>query len=393
MSLNLQPTGIPSDWAATLVNTDAFRQEQRCLATAWTFLGLTIDVEKDGDWLRASIGGRSVFVQRFGADLRGFENRCAHRFFPLRTADRGHGPVVCGFHGWCYDRDGLAARVPQCSEVFGGTPQELGARLIQIDIALCGTLIFGRFPSSAGVEPLEEFLGEGFAVLDALSRMTRRPSRLVDAIRANWKLCMHISLDDYHLVAVHPTTFGKSGPLPLERVAYRQFGLHAAFFNTSERQPLERMAKEIRDGTFRPSGYVVFHLTPSTLLALFHAYGPYWYCSVVHYQAVEHDRSAMHAWIYPAPFADSPTDILASVIRWFRAVSETVRAPIVRRIAMRIMREDHRVCEALQTNAAAIDRAPLQSNLEVRIGWLEQSYRTLVARGATSRGDAQSSSS
>jgi phenylpropionate dioxygenase-like ring-hydroxylating dioxygenase large terminal subunit len=60
-----------------LTDPAAFAHEQAQLARVWTLLGLTADVSNDGDWFRATLGGRSVFVQRFGDTLRGFENRCA----------------------------------------------------------------------------------------------------------------------------------------------------------------------------------------------------------------------------------------------------------------------------------------------------------------------------
>ncbi len=88
-----------------------FRAERERLAHVWTFLGRSHEAAGDGDWFRTTIATRSVFVQRFGDDLRGFENRCAHRSFPLRTADKGNGPIVCGFHHWRYDRDGAAIEV------------------------------------------------------------------------------------------------------------------------------------------------------------------------------------------------------------------------------------------------------------------------------------------
>jgi nitrite reductase/ring-hydroxylating ferredoxin subunit len=95
-----------SDWTRTLTDPQAFAHEQRCLAYVWTFLGFTTDLAKDGDWLRTTLATRSVFVQRFGSELKGFENVCAHRFHPLRTKDRANGPIVCGFHHWRYDADG-----------------------------------------------------------------------------------------------------------------------------------------------------------------------------------------------------------------------------------------------------------------------------------------------
>jgi hypothetical protein len=86
---------ISPNWALALTGDQEFKEEQAALGRCWTLLGVTPDLKDDGDWFRATLGGRSIFVQRFGDRIRGFENRCAHRFFPLRTSDKGNGPVVC----------------------------------------------------------------------------------------------------------------------------------------------------------------------------------------------------------------------------------------------------------------------------------------------------------
>lgn len=110
---------MPGDWARALVDPAAFAVEQARLAHVWTFLGLSRDVAHEGDWFRASLATRSVFVQRGGKELKGFENRCAHRPYPLRHADKGNGPIVCGFHHWHYDGDGRALGIPLSEEAFG----------------------------------------------------------------------------------------------------------------------------------------------------------------------------------------------------------------------------------------------------------------------------------
>ena len=133
------PTPTPfANWPDTLIDPARFRDEQARLARIWTFLGFTHDVAKDGDWFRATIATRSVFVQRLGDELRGFENRCAHRSFPLRNADKGNGPIVCGFHHWRYDKNGEVVEVPQCA-LFGPSPGELAARLNPIEIDTCAS--------------------------------------------------------------------------------------------------------------------------------------------------------------------------------------------------------------------------------------------------------------
>jgi phenylpropionate dioxygenase-like ring-hydroxylating dioxygenase large terminal subunit len=200
-------------WARSLIDPASFEHEQTRLGQIWTLLGVVTDVANDGDWFRTILGGRSIFVQRFGEDLRGFENVCAHRFYPLRTQDKGNGPIRCGFHHWQYNKDGLAVGIPKSQELYGQSPRELDARLKPVELATCGILIFGRFPAAEKAETLEQFLGIGFNILQAMCDLKSTPYRLIANIAANWKLGFHISLDDYHIVAVHPDTFGKSGYL------------------------------------------------------------------------------------------------------------------------------------------------------------------------------------
>jgi hypothetical protein len=59
-------------FARSLTSQAHFELEQERLAGVWTFVGLMNDLEGDGAWFRATLGGRSIFVQRFGNTLRGF---------------------------------------------------------------------------------------------------------------------------------------------------------------------------------------------------------------------------------------------------------------------------------------------------------------------------------
>ena len=88
------PNSIAKNWVRPMVDPKSFRNEQERLGRVWTFLGFTWDATNNGDWFRVALGARSVFVQRFGDQLKGFENRCAHRFYPLRNADKGNGPIA-----------------------------------------------------------------------------------------------------------------------------------------------------------------------------------------------------------------------------------------------------------------------------------------------------------
>jgi phenylpropionate dioxygenase-like ring-hydroxylating dioxygenase large terminal subunit len=362
---------IPDDWTRPIVDPAAFAEEQRRLASVWTFLGMTSDAETDGDWFRASIATRSVFVQRFGTELRGFENVCAHRFMPLRNAERGNGPITCGFHNWTYDRQGSAVGIPHCRELYNMLPQQLGARLTPIELATCGRMIFGRFPHPRASESLEDFLGIGFGILAAGSQAQGRGHRLRVPVDANWRLCAQISLDDYHSPTVHPRTFGRYGYLRRNDISYRSFGLHSAYLLTQDPQGLERIAQACNEGTYYPTYYTILQLVPTAAMAFFRSHLDHYHCVVLLYEPVRHDHTVVRAWAYPAPFPGRRS--------WTRRVSDPVRAAIVRRYVEMVLREDNRVCERIQGIAHQIGRAPLLGRLEERIGWFDDSYRKLMA--------------
>ena len=258
-------------WARSLVDPVSFENEQIRLGQIWTLLGVATDVANDGDWFRTVLGGRSIFVQRFGKDLRGFENVCAHRFYPLRTKDKGNGPIRCGFHHWQYNKDGMAVGIPKSQELFGASPRELDARLKPVEIATCGILIFGRYPTDEKTDTLEQFLGVGFDILQAMCNLKGTPYRLISNFSANWKLGFHISLDDYHIVAVHPDTFGKHGYLPPQAVRYYRFGQHSAYFYGADDGALEKMAADCRRGSYCPTDYRILQSFPNLVAVHFEA--------------------------------------------------------------------------------------------------------------------------
>jgi len=359
----------PIDWARALTDPEEFKREQERLVRYWTFVGLTKDVANDGDWIRATIGCRSVFVQRFGATLKGFENVCAHRFFPLRTADRGSGPIVCGYHHWRYDQDGRALGIPMCPETFGTTPRELDARLNAVEIATCGSLIFGRFPSPHSTESLESYLGDGFPILATMSGNIRGTLGFLNRpIAANWKLCFEISLDDYHIVAVHPGTFGKEGYVRRQDIGYHRFGLHSAYFYTPDPQALSQMAAACRGGTWFPDGYRVIQIFPNIEVLQFDSGWKHWFIVWIQYVPVAADRTMMRAWYYSLPRDD---DLLN---RWTCGVSELIRCRTVGYFIGKVLREDQVVCEKLQTVAHQIRRRPIVGALEERVAWFDETY-------------------
>ncbi|MFZ5784093.1 MAG: aromatic ring-hydroxylating oxygenase subunit alpha [Pseudomonadota bacterium] len=366
---------FPPDWAQTLIDPAAFRAEQRGLAQAWTFLGLTQDVARDGDWLRASIATRSVFVQRFGAELRGFENVCAHRGYPIRCAAKGNGPILCGFHHWQYDREGRAAGIPISRLAYGRLPHEIGARLQRIELATCGSLIFGRFPGPLARGSLETELGAAYPIVEALTRIDGRPLYLERPVRAHWKLNMHITLDDYHGPPIHPTTLGRHGYLPsLGMLRYFKLGTHSAYLFSDDERCFEKLADGCRDGSYRSAHFFILQILPNLAIAHVDADRPFWFCNIMQYLPVATDRTLYRSWSYPAPFAAD----LSWAQRATRPITDRFRRPIYMHYFRRVVNEDIAVCERLQDMLPQIDRPPLLGALEQRIAWFEESLQALT---------------
>lgn len=372
-------SGISANWTNTLIDQKSFRGEQQRLEHVWTFVGLADDLVDDGDWIRASIATRSVFIQRFGDELRGFENVCAHRQHPLRTGAKGNGPVRCGFHHWQYNRDGLAVGIPICNLVFGKTPHELGAHLRRIDLGACGRMIFGRFPSIRATQSLQEYLGDAFPVLEATARIVQRPLFTERQIRASWKLNMHVSMDEYHGPAVHPTTFGRDGYMPgLSHHRYFRLGANSAFCFTDDRDCLEKLLVGCRDGTYRSNHYFVYHILPDLVVAHVEADRSFYFCNILQFSAVAHDKTAFRGWAYPAPFESD----MSWLARATRPITDMFRRHIYFRYVKRVINEDATVAERIQEVAHQIEGAPMLGARELRVGWFEESIRNLTDTAA-----------
>jgi len=367
--------GLPADWARSIIDAAAFTAEQEKFAHVWTFLGLVVDVAKEGDWIKASLGLRSVFVQRIRGELKGFENRCAHRFYPLRTADKGNGPIVCGFHHWSYDGDGRALGIPMCVETFGVVARGMNARLTPIEVAVCGTLIFGRFPSPEATGTLKDFLGAAFPIIAGLSRMTRRPRHFSLPIEAHWKLCMHVAIDDYHLSAIHPRTFGKIGYLSREHITYTRVGAHSVFQSTNAANTFSHLASTIAEGTASSDHYVVLHLMPNVSFAQAYVGGGYYSCVLIQFVPESHKTSRQRVWTFRSPLKRGR----GGVPRLLQPFMDPFIAILAKNAARCILREDATAAERLQTNAAGFIGSPLIGALEERIVWFENAYRLIMA--------------
>ncbi len=366
-----------SYWLASLCSDQAFAAEQGRLGSYWTFMGFTSDLPGHNDWIRRDLWGRSIFIQNFNGQLRGFANCCAHRQFPIRNADCGNGPVQCPFHHWTYDKTGKLIGVPMSKDLFGGPPKTIGARLETVEVETCGSLVFARRPAAGDQPDLATFLGPAAPILQYFTAGADRPSASAMEIAANWRLSVHMTLDDYHLVAVHPSTFGKDGYLKGDLPRYYRFGPHSAYFTEGGPDELDKMSKACADGGYVPGGYRIFSFFPN--LSVIQITAMYrWYIVVLVHQPLAKDRSVVRAAFFEAPFA-RPASALMRVLD---LPQRPFRNFFFRYYFHRILREDNGICEQHQRIAGQTHELPRLGAHEERIAWFENTYRDLVGNAS-----------
>src|SRR5262249_10376705 len=156
-----------------------------------------------------------------------------------------------------------------------------------------------------------------------------------------------------------PASFGREGYLQPNNVTYRRLGLHNAFLSTARTDAVESLLERCRKGTYRPTHYTIFQISPNLLVVVSRIDFSFFYGVILVYDAVRHDRTKLRAWVYPAPFPVAR--------QWLRKLTDPLRAPLVRRLADRIFREDNLVCERLQQAARHMQGMPRLGALEKRI--------------------------
>ncbi len=197
---------------AALVDPAIFEREQRSIFdVCWIYVGHESEVREPGDFKTRTLCGRPVLFCRDNAGkARVFLNTCRHRGTVVCREREGNAErYTCFYHGWTYDRDGSLYAVPgQNAYPPSFEKKELSLKE-PAKVAAYRGFVFLNF--DAGAAPLEEYLGDAREYIDLV--LDQSPSGQMEVIRgtqeydirANWKLLVENSFDDYHLLSTHAT--------------------------------------------------------------------------------------------------------------------------------------------------------------------------------------------
>lgn len=182
-------------------------ERRQIFERSWQLVGLRHTLAHHQDFIQADIAGRSILVQNFDGDLRGFYNVCSHRHARLRSAECGNGLLRCPYHGWTYNAEGVPVGIPGNAEYFGldrDARQALALRPVAVEC--CGDLVFARLAPHG--PDLAATLGAYGEPLAHLSQTLGEPfERRAVTWAANWKIGVESAIEGYHLDMIHPDSF------------------------------------------------------------------------------------------------------------------------------------------------------------------------------------------
>jgi p-cumate 2,3-dioxygenase alpha subunit len=196
---------------STMTSDEIFQEERRTIfSRCWLYMGHESEVATKGDYIRRTVGGRPLVLIR-GRDnaVRVLYNTCTHRGATICRRDAGNAKSFqCFYHGWTFDNRGSLVGVPS-REAYGPNfrLEDFGLGQPPLVDSYRG-FYFVCFDANA--MSLSEYLGGARDYIDLVVDQSEQGLRVVNgtnmySVRANWKLLVENSIDQYHLPTVHKT--------------------------------------------------------------------------------------------------------------------------------------------------------------------------------------------
>jgi phenylpropionate dioxygenase-like ring-hydroxylating dioxygenase large terminal subunit len=195
-----------------LVSPDVLEREQRAIfEKCWIYVGHGSEVREPGDFRTRLVAGRPVIFCRDRQGVaRAFLNTCRHRGTLVCHEREGRTRYfTCPYHGWTYDTNGTLHSVPG-DDAYGPHfhKEQFGLEPPPRFDSYRDFYFLNLDPAAPA---LADYLGNTREYIDLV--IDQSPSGQLEIvagvqeydIRANWKLLVENSVDDYHLPSTHST--------------------------------------------------------------------------------------------------------------------------------------------------------------------------------------------
>ena len=191
-------------------NVEHFDLERRQLwQRTWLYAAHVDQLPEPGSFLVWRHGSAPILIIR-GDDgvIRAFYNTCRHRGAPVvrKAVGRAGQRLVCGYHGWSYDRQGQLAAITEPRDWHNSRVDCTG--LISVRCEQFGNWVFVCERPEA--DSLENFLRP---VAKYIEHLPLSELRLVNrreiTVNCNVKVLIENFLEVYHFKLLHPETTEK----------------------------------------------------------------------------------------------------------------------------------------------------------------------------------------
>ncbi|HUZ67133.1 MAG TPA: aromatic ring-hydroxylating dioxygenase subunit alpha [Beijerinckiaceae bacterium] len=187
------------------------RELQTIFQHCWIYVGHDSEVKNPGDYRTRHVAGRPiVFCRDRNGVVRALLNTCRHRGAMVCREREGNARAFfCIYHGWVYNNDGSLRSVPGEDSYPPSFDKSALGLANAPRFEHYRDFWFLNFDKDA--PPLEEYLAGAKEYIDLI--VDQSPSGKMEIIsgvqeydmKANWKMLVENSVDDYHLLSTHST--------------------------------------------------------------------------------------------------------------------------------------------------------------------------------------------
>jgi p-cumate 2,3-dioxygenase subunit alpha len=194
------------------VSPTVFEDESRAIFDkCWIYVGHASEIRNPGDFRTRNVAGRPIiFCRDRQGTPRALINSCRHRgAIVCREREGNARQFYCMYHGWTYHTDGKLKAIPG-DDAYGEKFDKSTLGLVEVPrFEHYRDFYFLNFDRDA--PDLATYLAGAKEYIDLV--VDQSPSGRMEIIsgvqeydiKANWKLLVENSVDDYHLVTTHST--------------------------------------------------------------------------------------------------------------------------------------------------------------------------------------------
>lgn len=330
----------------------------------WHFVGFKFQLENNNDFITRYIAGVPVLVQNMKGEIRAFLNVCSHRFSILQQEHSGNRALVCPYHGWSYNQEGIPTGIPKKPMFEKFSEAELSEMCLKnFKLDFCGNLCFISLDSSA--PGLKEFLCDFFQELEAISFSLGEMTDVNTMdINANWKIIVENTLESYHVSLIHANTFKKLGA---SGIRFKFSSLHSEWdADLSTKRSDDSMQKI--EAMFEPreyyiEGYKHFLVFPNLLIST--TYGSSYNFSLI--EPLNTSQTRFNSYVFTAKSDQSAKKALLAAYK--QALVDFNRE---------VFKEDKAICELVQKGVCHTEFQGVLSLEEERVHAFQRNYIAIV---------------